>query len=107
MNWAFGRPTKQSDTFKKQHSDKAVDGIYDAYFPSCAETKPGSRDRWWKTRLLYEIEVQEVVVTNRDDCCGKSQRKCRTLQSPAAILNDGCWIWHFQYVVHVVYWLAL
>ena len=68
VNLALKKPTKQSQTSKKsENSHHAVDGKRDKY--NCAISRGAFS--WWEVDLENIYVIQEVVVTNRIDCCGK------------------------------------
>ena len=47
--------------------DGNVDGVYSHH--SCTYTTP-STNPWWKLTFSDEVLLDEVIITNRADCCG-------------------------------------
>lgn len=79
LNWALNQKATHSSTQGNLGADKAVDGNYDGYYPACSETKK-STNPWWQVQLENEIEVQEVTIINRADCCGKCKSSNNTTE---------------------------
>ena len=68
VNLALGKPTKQTRTLKDEESSHhAVDGNRDKYNWAIVR----GAFSWWEVDLENIYRIQEVVITNRKDCCGK------------------------------------
>ena len=65
-NVALHKPTRQLNTYKAHHSAYAVDGKRDSDMAIMTGVIC-----WWEVDLERFYRIQEVVVTNRKDCCGK------------------------------------
>ena len=72
---AAGKPTYQISTYVYLgDSQNAVDGNPDRHYmfgQSCSHTKEDETDPWWLVDLGKEYLIQNVLITNRKDCCGK------------------------------------
>ena len=68
LNVALERPTKQSSTYDRFISSKAVDGSSSTVNTSCTRTNMAI-DNWWQVELDAVYEIQEVVITNIYDTC--------------------------------------
>ena len=67
-NLALRKPTKQWRTLNSEEkSSHAVDGKRDRYNWAVSR---GAMS-WWEVDLENIYRIQEVVVSNRKDCCGK------------------------------------
>ena len=62
----------QSSTDSHYHARYAIDGKVDGDFRhnSCTKTDL-SVDPWWKVTFQDYVLVEEVIIINRADCCGK------------------------------------
>ena len=71
-NLALNKPALQSSVYKLGFAKKAVDGNMDTNYlhHSCSHTLR-QRGAWWVVDLQSEYVIDEVVITNRGDCCGK------------------------------------
>ena len=69
MNWALRRPAIQTSR-SNETAGRAVDGIKSGHRDHHTETSEEDNP-WWQVTLEREIEVQEVVITKRGDCCGR------------------------------------
>ena len=71
-NWALRGTASQSSTLWDYVAAKALDGNADGAFihDSCTHTSY-QWGAWWKVIFDELIDVKEVVITNRADCCGK------------------------------------
>ena len=76
-NFALGKPTQQSTTFKNYVSSLAVDGNMHTSLwengPKCAHTSKGTGN-WWRIDFLEKILVARVAFLNRRDCCYERMR---------------------------------
>ena len=73
-NVARGKPAFQSSNYGYGLAPNAVDGDTSTEYirdRSCTHTNP-ERDPWWFVDLQGKYSVQEIRITNRGDCCGKS-----------------------------------
>ena len=72
-NLALGKPAFQSSTYSEELASRAVDGDTSARYSqgSCTHTLPEPLP-WWYVDLQDVYRVQEIVITNRADCCRKS-----------------------------------
>ena len=70
-NVALGKKSFQSSISGIGNAAKAVDGSTNTFYfsNSCTHTKAES-DPWWQVDLAADYNVQEVMLTNRGDCCG-------------------------------------
>ena len=71
---AVNKPAFQSSTWSAAYSaSKANNGDADTYIShgSCSHTAAGDPSPWWGVDLGAEYSVEYVVITNREDCCGK------------------------------------
>ena len=61
----------QSSTSSNGHARYAIDGTVDGVFNhhSCTHTSP-STNPWWQVTFNDEVLLDEVIITNRADCCG-------------------------------------
>jgi len=69
-NLALGRPTQQSSVTHTAPSSRAVDGNRDANWigGSCIHTSH-ENNPWWRVDLGEIVDVGQVVIYNREDCC--------------------------------------
>ena len=72
VNFARGRPTKQSSTAHSGASSRAVDGNLSPEWrdSSCTHTKE-EKSPWWRVDLRSSLVIGRVKVTNRADCCSE------------------------------------
>ena len=72
INIASQGTATQSTTKSNYSARYAIDGKADGDFNhnSCTKTHL-SIEPWWKVTFEDYVLVEEVVVTNRADCCGK------------------------------------
>ncbi len=70
QNVSLGKPTNQSSTLQNGSSDKAVDGNTEGNFwsGSVAQTN-WSNQPWWQIDLEKVIEIDNINIWNRTDCC--------------------------------------
>ena len=71
---AFRKRAWQSSTFWSEHGDagRAVDGNPSTDYwrqLSCTRTKEETKP-WWTVDLQAVFEIEAVIITNREDCCG-------------------------------------
>ena len=71
-NVALGKKAFQSTMSGIGTASKAVDGSTNTFYFSsgCTHTMSES-DPWWQVDLGAEYSVEEVMLTNRGDCCGE------------------------------------
>ena len=69
---ATGGTAMQSSTLGKYDARLAIDGNPDANYRhgSCIRTKIQD-DPWWRITFKSIVLVKEVIIVNRDRCCGK------------------------------------
>ncbi|XP_046364214.2 uncharacterized protein LOC124140612 isoform X3 [Haliotis rufescens] len=74
-NTATGKPTftsaTSSSTIKGGVATRAIDGNTNAKYSggSCTHTSPKDSHPWWLGHLSAKIEVHNITLTNRRDCC--------------------------------------
>ncbi|XP_070555887.1 uncharacterized protein [Ptychodera flava] len=74
-NIAVGKPASQSSLYTASYpagAENAVDGNTDSNWPgkSCTHTLQ-QQNSWWKVDLQNIYNVDQVVITNRKDCCSE------------------------------------
>ena len=73
-NLAYGKQTDQMSTYTVGSSGRAVDGdssTNNFYTDlTCASTRRGTPNPWWRVDLGRVEPVTEVYIVNRGDCCG-------------------------------------
>ncbi|KAI0213096.1 hypothetical protein LSAT2_001911 [Lamellibrachia satsuma] len=71
-NMALGGMASQSSTHGHYAAARAIDGNTngDMFKQSCTHTKQ-TDDPWWKVTFKYMILARDVLIVNRDECCGK------------------------------------
>ena len=77
-NLALNKPAWQSSIYANKHDHglphEAVDGNASSDYVtdfSCTHTKDDTIP-WWTVDLEGQFMVEEVVITNRGDCCGNT-----------------------------------
>ncbi|KAI0213097.1 hypothetical protein LSAT2_001912 [Lamellibrachia satsuma] len=72
LNLALGGIASQSSTHGHYAAARAIDGNTngDMFKQSCTHTKQ-TDDPWWMITFKYMILAHEVLIVNRDECCGK------------------------------------
>ncbi|XP_077869753.1 uncharacterized protein LOC144361815, partial [Saccoglossus kowalevskii] len=70
-NVAYGKPVEQSSQYRDGSAIKAVDGDTSSDYShhSCMHTQ-FEYEPWWRVDVGYQCEIQDIVITNRLDCCG-------------------------------------
>ena len=71
-NLALEGIASQSSQHGRGYARKAIDGNTDGNFfhGSCTHTSDNN-DPWWMITFKNMILVDEVIIANRADCCGK------------------------------------
>ena len=71
-NLALEGIASQSSQYGSGYARKAIDGKTDGNFShgSCTHTSHNN-DPWWMITFKNMILVNEVIIANRADCCGK------------------------------------
>jgi len=71
-NLAIDGTAKQSSTYENSTAHRANDGNPDSnyYHGSCSHTWYET-DPWWTVTFKRLVLVNEVILVNRGDCCGK------------------------------------
>ena len=72
LNLALEGIASQSSTHGHYAAARAIDGNTngDMFKQSCTHTKQ-TDDPWWMITFKYMILAHEVLIVNRDECCGK------------------------------------
>ncbi|XP_032893941.1 uncharacterized protein LOC116984017 [Amblyraja radiata] len=88
-NLAVGALPTQSSTYRKAIAERANDGNRDSDFKhgSCARTMK-SKNPWWRVDLKESVNVSDVRITNRADCCGKRLNGAE-IRIGNSLSNDG------------------
>ncbi|XP_077990552.1 uncharacterized protein LOC144444875 [Glandiceps talaboti] len=70
INVAINRQASQSSSWINNDPNRALDGNNNGIWDggSCSHTK-NDRNAWWKVDLGTSYDVQQVIITNRQDCC--------------------------------------
>jgi len=69
-NLAQGRPATQSSTYNGGAASRAVDGNTDGVFNNGSVTHTDSTAQaWWQVDLGAVVDIGDVVLYNRTDCC--------------------------------------
>lgn len=75
VNAALKRPAKQSSIQLGAGAARAVDGVKDGDFDNKSVTAtqgdPEDDQPWWQVDLGQMMDVDEVTIWNRTDCCDK------------------------------------
>ena len=72
IDWAkTGTPTMSSDwtgswdkTLPDYHAINAIDGNANTFSMTQPELRP-----WWQIKLIKQININKIIITNRRDCC--------------------------------------
>ena len=90
MNIARDKPAFQSSVSYGGVPSRAVDGVTSTNYNagSCTATAMES-DPWWGVDLQAEYRVQDLLITNRGDCCGKSCRQRVTGEGVCVCVEGG------------------
>ncbi|XP_077864346.1 epithelial sodium channel subunit beta-like, partial [Saccoglossus kowalevskii] len=69
-NVAYGKHAEQSSQYRDGSAIKAVDGDKSSDYShhSCMHTQL-EYEPWWRVDIGYQCEIQDIVITNRQDCC--------------------------------------
>ncbi|XP_077868793.1 uncharacterized protein LOC144359476 [Saccoglossus kowalevskii] len=69
-NVAYGKRAEQSSQYRDGSAIKAVDGDTSSDYShhSCMHTQL-EYEPWWRVDIEYQCEIQNIVITNRQDCC--------------------------------------
>jgi len=76
MNLAPGGTATQSSSYRNTTfefmAEWAINGNTDARYDqlSCSHTNE-ENEPWWKVTFKYDILVNEILLVNRGDSCGK------------------------------------
>ncbi|XP_046698549.1 uncharacterized protein LOC124381177 [Silurus meridionalis] len=99
VNVALGGIATQSSTGAPYYANKAIDGnrASNILSSSCTHTN-NEYNPWWRVDLLDAYQINNIIVTNRGDCCperlngAEIQRECVIIPSiPAgASVNYTC-----------------
>ncbi|XP_046560872.1 uncharacterized protein LOC124269865 [Haliotis rubra] len=76
-NYALGKPVTTSSTWDTFNGSLATDGNTDGDWSSssCFATSKLDTEPWWMVDLEQVIAVDNVVIYNREDCCGERLRR--------------------------------
>ena len=86
-NLALGKPTKGSTNQLPSEASNAVDGNRNANMAhgSCSSTSK-AKGNWWQVDIGAVYEIQNVLITNRGDCCGKlNQTRLRRVTATVSV----------------------
>ncbi|XP_067660922.1 uncharacterized protein [Haliotis asinina] len=76
-NYALGKPATTSSTWQSFNGSLATDGNTDGKWrsSSCFATNLRDKEPWWMVDLEQVITIDEVIIYNREDCCGERLRR--------------------------------
>lgn len=69
VNLALNKSASQSSTYGRRPASHAVDGNMDTNNAYCTHTNTET-DPWWRVDLGSQVDVADVNILNRGDCCG-------------------------------------
>lgn len=82
VNVAEGQEATQSSTHGDAHAYMAVDGNdYGVYGRGTVAHTGRDQQAWWQVDLGENVEITEIVLWNRTDCCGDRLRDFHVLVS--------------------------
>ncbi|XP_002731555.2 uncharacterized protein LOC100373550 [Saccoglossus kowalevskii] len=90
QNIALNKKASQSSLYHEHGiASHAIDGFKFTHYEdfSCTHTNEET-DPWWKVDLEYDYIVDEVVITNRKDCCSERLKGAVVRVGSYEILSD-------------------